>query len=84
MAGIKQDRCSALSTLRMFRKSRLKPLFVAADIAIVTVAANSRSNRRLDGGRMKRRLCSEDEGSVGLLLLVGVAVNHDGEAISHD
>jgi hypothetical protein len=33
---------------------------------------------------MKRWLCSEDEGSVGLLLLVGVAVNHDGEAISHD
>jgi hypothetical protein len=84
MAGIKQDRCSALSNLRIFRKSRLKPLFVAADIAIVTVAANSRSNRRLDGGRIKRRLCSEDEGSVGLLLLVGVAVNHDGEAISHD
>jgi hypothetical protein len=42
MAGIKQDRCSALSTLRMFRKSCLEPLFVAANIAIVTVAANSR------------------------------------------
>ena len=47
MAGIKQDRCSALSTLRIFRKSRLKPLFVAADIAIVTVAANSRIQQKV-------------------------------------